>query len=92
MNTTDPTMKETFRRPLPIPTCFAGSVSVSYHDIVFKGGCCSDTESVILGIAATKGCPVDESVVPRFHPAYDYTISHGPAGKGVEIEWRLRSE
>lgn len=46
-------------------------------------------QSVILGIAAQKGCPIDGIVAPKYHPDYDYRVTYHPEGS-MTIEWKLR--
>jgi len=46
-------------------------------------------QSVILSIAAAKGCPIDGVIAPKYHPDYHYRVTHHAEGN-MEIEWRPR--
>jgi len=69
----------------------SGLVEISYHEIATTGGCCAGMQSVILGIAASKGCPIDGIVAPKYHPDYDYRVTHHAEGC-MTIEWKIRSQ
>jgi hypothetical protein len=67
----------------------SGRVEISYKEIDTTGGCCSGMQSVILSIAAAKGCPIDGVIAPKYHPDYNYRVTHYAEGN-MSIEWSPR--
>lgn len=75
--------------PVAAATTCSGRVEISYKEIATTGGCCSGVQSVILGIAAAKGCPIDGIIAPKYHPDYSYRVTHYAEGN-MSIEWSPR--
>jgi hypothetical protein len=77
--------------PVAAATTCSGRVEISHREIATTGGCCAGMQSVILSIAASKGCPVDGIIAPKYHPDYDYRVTHHAEGH-MTIEWKIRSQ